>query len=83
MVESEDVHRGRLWGGVTPYPQYMTYTPEPAPHIGHQFHLCVMCESGGCSLEQVRELVKDPKFLCKKCGRAAVHEENLCEPIPL
>jgi hypothetical protein len=42
-----------------------------------------MCESGGCTLEQVKTLVKDAKFICKKCGRTAVKEENLCEPVPL
>jgi hypothetical protein len=67
----------------------VTYNPmynvrsKPAPHIGHQQHLCDMCESGRCSLDQVKELVKDSKFLCRKCGRTAVHEENLCEPVPL
>jgi hypothetical protein len=73
----------RLWGRVTPDPRYMVYKPEKAPHIGHQFHLCVMCESGSCPLNQVKELVRNPKFLCRKCGRAAANEETLCEPVPL
>jgi transcription elongation factor Elf1 len=64
--------------------EYRLPMSEPeAPHIGHQFHLCKMCESGGCTLEQVKALVKDAKFICKKCGRTAVKEENLCEPVPL
>lgn len=57
--------------------------PYSAPHIGHQQHLCYMCDNGSCSLDQVKELVKNAKFICRKCGRAAVHEENLCEPVPL
>ena len=54
-----------------------------APHIGHGQHLCNLCESGNCSLEQIKKLVKDSKFICRVCGRAAVNEENLCEPVPL
>lgn len=56
---------------------------QKAPHIGHQHHLCAMCENGACTLEEVKELVRDSKFLCRKCGRTAVNEENLCEPVPL
>jgi len=37
----------------------------------------------GVDLETVKALVKNPKFICKKCGRAAAKEENLCEPVPL
>jgi hypothetical protein len=74
---------GRSWSAMPPYPMHTVYQPQAAPHIGHQQHLCYMCESGGCTLEQVKALVKDAKFVCKKCGRAAVHEENLCEPVPL
>jgi hypothetical protein len=31
-------------------------------------------------LDEYVELVKSPKFVCEKCGRAAQHRENLCEP---
>ncbi len=27
------------------------------------------------------KMVKSPKFLCKKCGRAANKKDNLCKPI--
>ena len=54
-----------------------------APHIGHKQHLCTMCESGDCSLEQIKTLVKDAKFICKVCGRVAAAEENLCEPVTI
>jgi hypothetical protein len=37
----------------------------------------------GTDFETFKALVKDPKFICKKCGRAAAKEENLCEPAPL
>lgn len=31
-------------------------------------------------LGRIRELVKDSRFYCKNCGRAAHSEENLCNP---
>jgi len=52
-------------------------------HIGHQKHLCYLAESGDCSLDDIKLLVKDSKFICRVCGRTAAAEENLYEPIPL
>jgi len=60
-----------------------TARPAPSPHIGHANHLCDLAEKGQLSLEQMKALVKDPKFICRKCGRAANKAENLCEPVPL
>jgi hypothetical protein len=42
-----------------------------------------MAERGEISLEQMKVLVKDPKFICSKCGRVANKAENLCEPVAL
>ena len=55
---------------------------KPAPHLGHAKHLCNMAEQG-IDLETVKKLVKNPKFICKKCGRVAAKEENLCEAVSL
>ena len=30
--------------------------------------------------DRVRVIVKDACFYCKRCGRAACNEENLCRP---
>ena len=54
-----------------------------APHIGHSQHLCNMAERGDVTLNQIKDLVKNAKYVCKICGRAAAREENLCEPVPL
>jgi hypothetical protein len=62
------------------YPDF-GYTPETAPHIGHSNHLCHLAKVGEISLEQMKSLVKDPHFICKKCGRVATNEDNLCEPV--
>ena len=75
MVESMSYERGPWY----PY-KYLVY---PAPHIGHKMHLCDMAERGDISFDQMKALVSNPKFICKKCGRAAAKEENLCEPVLL
>ncbi len=43
----------------------------------------VICEldiSSDSGLRELKILVKDSKFVCKDCGRAAAREESLCEP---
>jgi hypothetical protein len=37
----------------------------------------------GADLPMYKDLVRNPKFICNKCGRAAAKEENLCEAVPL
>jgi len=39
--------------------------------------------AGGFRLKDVRPLVRDAKFICAKCGRAAAKKGNLCAPKPL
>ena len=56
--------------------------PKSEIHLGHAEHLCNLVNQG-IDLEDYRKLVKNPKFLCKKCGRTAELEKNLCEPTPL
>lgn len=34
-------------------------------------------------LETFKELVTPPRHACKKCGRVARSEENLCRPVSL
>jgi hypothetical protein len=47
----------------------------------HQGHLCVLVSEQ--KLDEVRELVKQPKFICFNCGRVADSDRNLCNPMPL
>ncbi|UCH01913.1 MAG: hypothetical protein JSV20_08825 [Candidatus Bathyarchaeota archaeon] len=59
----------------------MPHIAEPGcENIGHKLHLCDMVERGEASLEQIKALIKNPQFICKKCGRVAAKLENLCEP---
>ena len=48
----------------------------------HSKHLCSLL-GGKIDVEEYKKLVRNPKFLCKKCGRLAANEGNLCEPMPL
>jgi hypothetical protein len=53
------------------------------PHIGHQLHLCELATQGQTTLEEFKLMVKDAKFICRTCGRAAAEELHLCDPVPL
>jgi hypothetical protein len=48
---------------------------------GHKGHLCVLVSEK--RFEEIRELVKSPKFMCFNCGRVADSKSNLCNPMPL
>ena len=41
-------------------------------------HLCKIVTRD--EFDRVREIVKDVRYYCKRCGRAAHKEENLCRP---
>ena len=51
-------------------------------HVDHDKHLCSLV-SEGMDLLDYKELVRNPKFICRVCGRAAASEKNLCDPVPL
>ena len=52
------------------------------PHPAHEQHLCYLQNVGyvESNLEEYKKLVKNPRFVCKNCGRAAADEKNLCKP---
>ncbi len=49
---------------------------------GHERHICALAEGGSIErdLEGFKELVAEPHFVCRRCGRAAKSAESLCEP---
>jgi hypothetical protein len=51
-------------------------------HSGHDKHLCYLAEQNAAA-EQLKPLVKNAKYICRGCGRAAAKAENLCSPEPL
>jgi len=44
-------------------------------------HLCRVAKLEDAEL--IRQLVKDARFFCRKCGRAAHAEKNLCKPVKI
>ena len=57
----------------------------PCDPAKHDDHLCHLYNSGLAKTkpDQYAHLVKEPKFVCKSCGRVAASKENLCEPVSL
>jgi len=55
------------------------------PHAGHDVHLCYLNNLGFqiSNPEEYKKLVRDAKYMCKVCGRAAAKKENLCKPVDL
>jgi hypothetical protein len=39
--------------------------------------------ASAAQFEKIKELVKEPTFICFNCGRVADQAENLCNPMPL
>lgn len=68
-----------LWGRPYTYP----LPTRAVTHLGHGKHLCHLVEDMGIGIDEYKQLIKNAKFLCKKCGRVAAREENLCEPVKL
>jgi hypothetical protein len=50
------------------------------PHPDHEQHLCFLRNVGQLTrnFEEYKKLVKNPKFVCTACGRAAASEKNVC-----
>ena len=55
------------------------------PHPGHDKHLCYLnnLHFQDSNPEEYKDLIREPKFFCKNCGRAAASEKNLCKPVKL
>jgi hypothetical protein len=47
----------------------------------HKGHICVLISEN--KLDEIKELVGNPKFICFNCGRVADNRKNLCNPMPL
>jgi hypothetical protein len=54
----------------------------PQPHAGHFEHLCYKVNMGALTSDfsEYKKLVKNPKFVCRSCGRSAASSRNLCNP---
>ena len=54
------------------------------PHPGHEAHLCMAKNVGFVknNLQEYKKYVRNVKFVCRNCGRAAAKAENLGAPVP-
>jgi hypothetical protein len=52
---------------------------------GHSRHLCILTDQYFHlnDPEKYREMVREPEFKCKFCGRTAKSDRNLCYPVEL
>ncbi len=46
----------------------------------HEGHICLLASKD--LFEEIKNLTRDPKFICFNCGRVADSEKNLCNPMP-
>ncbi len=51
------------------------------PHAFHEEHLCYLENLGflESNLDKYKVLVRSANYVCRKCGRAAANEKNLCK----
>lgn len=47
----------------------------------HKGHLCVLISEG--DIDRIKELARNPAYICFNCGRVADKRKNLCNPMPL
>jgi hypothetical protein len=53
---------------------------EPVCRGDHAGHICVLASCG--EFDKIKELTKEPKYICFNCGRVAISDEYLCNPMP-
>ncbi|MEJ2430388.1 MAG: hypothetical protein P8075_15935 [Deltaproteobacteria bacterium] len=45
----------------------------------HSGHISVLSSCG--NFDKIKELTKEPKYICFNCGRVAISAEYLCNPM--
>ena len=55
------------------------------PHDWHEIHLCYLANIGYQQQDsnEYKSLVRNAKYMCSHCGRAAAEKINLCRPVKL
>ena len=56
--------------------------PLMKPHENHENHLCYLQNTGYLEEmpEAYKDLIRDPRYWCRSCGRAAADRGSLCTP---
>ena len=44
----------------------------------HNLHVCALASAK--KFDVIKELAREPKYICYNCGRVAQEEKNLCNP---
>jgi hypothetical protein len=52
------------------------------PHSGHEDHMCYLVNIK-TDLSKLKEIARDPKFICKNCARVAADKKHLCNPVKI
>jgi hypothetical protein len=47
----------------------------------HTVHICELAKAE--NFAKIKELAKEPYYMCFNCGRLADQEKNLCNPIAI
>ena len=48
---------------------------------GDERHLCKIAKNS--APDAVREIIKNARYFCSKCGRSAHNADNLCKPLEI
>ena len=54
---------------------------EKKPCEGHEGHICLLASQD--KFEEIKDLTRNPQFICFTCGRVADQARSLCNPMPL
>ena len=47
----------------------------------HSGHLCVLASND--RFEEIKQLARNPKYICFNCGRVADSDKNVCNPMSI
>lgn len=49
----------------------------------HSNHVCQLIANRNKDIDKIKEIVKNPQFICFNCARVAENKDNLCNPMAI